>query len=69
MTNPVDKKLSYVKSMTKNLHQPSYDQPRMTKPEPNDHQPMTKYFLDQFYDQFYAMTNPIYIQLKFLKVD
>ena len=59
MTNPVDVLVRYVKSMTKNLHRTSYDQPRMTKPQPNDHQPMTKCFLDQSCDQFYAITNPV----------
>ena len=36
-----------------------YDQPRMTKPQPNDHQPMTIFFLDHSCDQFNAMTNPM----------
>ena len=59
MTNPVEKIRRYVKYITKNLHRPSYDQPCMTKPQPNYHQHMTKRFLDQSCDQFYDMTNPI----------
>ena len=59
MTKSINVLIRYVKSMTKNLHRPSYDQPRMAKPHPNDDQPMTKCFLDQSCDQFHAMTNPM----------
>ena len=59
MVNPVDKMRRYIKYMTKNLHPPSYDQPCMTKPQPNLHQPMTKCFPDQPCDQLHAVTNPM----------